>query len=188
MRRHTAVLLTAGFVAAALGLSVLVPSEDFQQGPYVEVIPALDAKVDSREFSITVMGARLADRVQTPEWTGMTPGVWLIVDIVFERRIDRGPITGSFRIGDTDYLLSERAELASIDGAASSQPGIPWAGSMLIELPTEALAKPDADRSVLRFATRSDPRLDGVLDYEIDLTALDHEKSVTIFEPERVAP
>lgn len=133
MRRHTVVLLTAGFVAAALGLSVFVPSEDFQQAPYVGAIPALDTKVDSREFSVTVTGARLADRVQTPEWTGTTPGAWLIVDIVFERRIDRGPITGTFRIGDTDYLLSERADEVSIDGLVLSQPGIPWAGSMLFE-------------------------------------------------------
>ncbi|MEO5919842.1 MAG: hypothetical protein ABIQ01_01735 [Pseudolysinimonas sp.] len=188
MRRRTAVALTTGFVGMALALSLLVPSEEFQQGPYVGTIPALDTRADSREFSVTVTGARLADRVQTPEWTGTTPGVWLVVDIVFERRIDHGPITGAFRIGDVEYLLSTRPDDASIDGGASSQPGIPWAGSMLIELPLAALDDPDAGVSVLRFATQSDPRLDGVLDYTIDLGSLDHESSISIFEPERVAP
>jgi hypothetical protein len=188
MKRLTAVGMTAGFVGLALGLSVLVPSEEFQQGPYVRTIPALDTRVDSREFSVTVTGVRLADRVQTPEWIGTTPGVWLVVDIVFERRIDRGPITGSFSVGKVDYLLSTRPEEASIDGGASAQPGIPWAGSMLIELPLSALDDPDASVSVLRFATQANPRLDGVLDYLIDLTAVEHETSISIFEPERVAP
>lgn len=187
MRVRTAVALTAGFVVAALGLSVLVPSEEFQQGPYVQVVPALDTRVDSREFSVTVTGAQLADRVQTPEWTGVTPGVWLVVDIVFERTIDRGPIIGSFRIGETEYLISTRPDMASID-SASSQPGIPWAGSMLVELPLSALDDPDASHAVMRFTTQDTPRLDGVVDFPVDLTDLDRESSLTIFEPERVEP
>lgn len=187
MRARSAVALTAGFVAAALGLSVLVPSEEFQQGPFVQVIPALDTRVESREFSVTVTGARLADRVQTPEWTGVTPGVWLVVDIVFERNLDRGPIIGSFRVGETEYLISTRPELASID-SASSQPGIPWAGSMLVELPASALDDPDAMHAVMRFMTQDTPRLDGVVDFAIDLTDLDRERSLTIYEPERVEP
>lgn len=187
MRARSAVALTAAFVAAALGLSVLVPSEEFQQGPYVQVVTALDTRVESREFTVTVAGARLADRVQTPEWTGVTPGVWLVVDIVFERNLDRGPIIGSFRIGDTEYLISTRPEQASID-SASSQPGIPWAGSMLVELPAAALDDPDAGHAVMRFATQDTPRLDGVVDFPVDLTELEHETSITIHEPERVEP
>jgi hypothetical protein len=188
MKRLTAAGMTAAFVALALALSLLVPSEEFQQGPYVATIPALDTRVEAREFSVTVADVRLADRVQTPEWTGTTPGIWLVVDIVFERRIDRGPITGSFRIGDADYLPSTRPDQASIDGGVSSQPGIPWAGSMLIELPLSALDRPDASVSVLRFATQSNPRLDGVLEFTIDLTALDHESSISVLEPGRVSP
>jgi hypothetical protein len=145
-----------------------------------------DQRVVSREFTVTVTGARLADRVQSPEWTGTTTGVWLVVDIVFERNLRRGPIGGSFRIGDTDYLLSERPDMASINGGASSLPGLAWAGSMLVELPLSALEDPAATGAVLRFATQDDPRLDGVVDYPIDLTTLDREESVTLFDPERV--
>jgi hypothetical protein len=180
--------MTAGFVGLALALSLLVPSEELQQSPYVRTVPAVDTRVDSREFSLTVTDIRLADRLQTPEWTGTTPGVWLVVDIVFERRIDRGSITGSFRIGEVDYLPSTRPDYASIDGGASGQPGIPWAGSMLFELPLSALEDPYASASVLRFATQSNPRLDGALDYTFDLTGIDRETSISILEPGRVSP
>lgn len=189
MRSSVSVVLTAAFVSAALALSLLVPAEEFQQGPFVQTVSVPNVKVDSREFSVTVTKATLADRVQTPDWTGTTEGVWLVVDIVFERRIDPGPITGTFHIGDIDYDLSTRPDTVSIDGgAARSQPGIPWAGSMLVELPLSALELPGADAAVLRFATQSDTRLEGVVDYRVDLTKLDRVASVTISEPGRVEP
>ncbi|CAN5450607.1 hypothetical protein BH09ACT4_BH09ACT4_10870 [soil metagenome] len=187
MKRRTSILLTAGFVAAAVGLSVLLPTEEFQQAPYVGTIPALDTQVDAREFSLTVTSVRLADRVVTPEWTGTTAGVWVVVDIEFQSRIDNAAITGSFRIGDTNYLLSSRPGSAAIDHGAFSQPGLPWAGSMLFEIPESALEAPRANSAVVRFAMSSDPRLDGVLDYTIDLTSLDRETSITLAEPQRVA-
>jgi hypothetical protein len=184
--RTRKVLLAAAFAAVAVALSVLVPSEEFQQRPYVLQAPELGARVDARMFSVTVLDTRLADRVQTPEWTGDTPGVWLVVDIEFERTLERGSITGSFRIGDTEYLLSARPDLASIDGGgASSMPGLPWTGSMLVELPLSALEDPAAGAAVIRFAVSADPRLDGVVDYTIDLGSIDRESSVTLFEPER---
>jgi hypothetical protein len=185
MKTRTAILIASGFVAAALGLSLLAPSEDAQLAPFVQTMPASGARVDSREFSVSVTDVRLADRVQTPEWTGMTTGVWLVVDIEFERRLDRGPITGTFRIGDTNYSISSRADEVTIDNA-SSLPGISWAGSMLIELPASALDDPAAEAAVARFATQFTPDLDGVVDYSIDLPALEHLDSITLFEPTRV--
>jgi hypothetical protein len=184
-RTRTRILLTAAFVAAALGLSVLVPSEEFQQGPYVQSLRALDTQAVSREFAVTVTDARLADRVQAPDWTGTTDGVWLVVDIEFERTLTRGSITGSFRIGETEYLASERPDLAAID-SASSLPGLAWAGSLLVELPLSALDDPAASAAVLRFSTQDDPRLDGVVDVTLDLGTLDHESSITVFDPAQV--
>jgi hypothetical protein len=134
---------------------------------------------------VSVTDARLADRVQTPDWAGTTTGVWLVVDIEFERRLARGPITGTFRIGDTDYSISARAHDVTID-SASSLPGISWAGSMLIELPASALEDPAANAAVVRFATHFSPQLDGVVDYTIDLTSLEHADAITLFEPTRV--
>jgi hypothetical protein len=183
--RGRKVALTAAFAAIAVALSTLVPTEEFQLRPYVVQAPALGTRVDARTFSVTVLDARLADRVQTPEWTGDTTGVWLVVDIEFERTLDRGSLTGSFRIGDTDYLLSARPDLASIDGGASSMPGLPWTGSMLVELPLSALDDSAAGAAVIRFATSTDPRLDAVVDYTIDLGSIDREASLTLFEPER---
>ena len=98
----------------------------------------------------------------------------------------------AFRIGDTHYRLSERADLATLDNGASGQPDLPWAGSVLVELPLSALEDPAATHAVISFAGSSGPLgggdLDGALEYTFDLTALDHEKSVTISEPSRVAP
>jgi hypothetical protein len=185
MKTRTSILIAAAFVAAALGLSLLAPTEDAQLAPFVQTIPASGARVDSREFSVSVTDVRLADRVQTPEWTGTTPGVWLVVDIEFVRRLARGPITGTFRIGDTDYSISARAHDITID-SASSLPGISWAGSMLIELPASALEDPAANAAVVRFATQFTPDLDGVVDYTIDLTSLERVDSITLYEPTQV--
>jgi len=186
MSTRRSISIAGVFVAVAVALSVLVPTEQQQQEPYVQQVSTLGERVDARTFSVTVVDVRLADRVQTPEWTGTTTGVWLVVDIEFERTIDRGPISGSFRIGDTTFELSRRPGTASIDGGAASLPGLPIAGSMLVELPLSALEAPGADRAVIRFTTAFEPRLDGVVDYTFDLGALDHEGSVTVFEPERM--
>jgi hypothetical protein len=179
-------------LAAAFGLTLAAPGDEVIQAPFVRAIPALDQRTATRTITVTVTDTRLADRVQTPEWTGVTNGVWLVVDLEFTRRISRGGLSGAFRIGDTHYRLSERADLATLDNGASGQPDLPWAGSVLVELPLSALEDPAATHAVISFAGSSGPLgggdLDGALEYTFDLTALDHEKSVTISEPSRVAP
>lgn len=179
-------LIGAAFVAAAIGLSLLAPSEATMNAPFVGAIRALDSPTTTRTFTVTVTGARLADRVQTPEWTGTTDGVWLVVDITFDRRIQVGSIKASLRIGDTRFALSERTD-ETIDQSAFPQPGLPWGGSVLVELPRSVLDDPDARAVVMRFASQDLPLLDGALDYTFDLTALDHETSITIQQPGRVA-
>jgi hypothetical protein len=182
------VAIAGACIGAALALTILTPGEELIQAPFAAGIPATGVPVDSRQLTVTVTGARLADRLQTPEWTGTTDGVWLVVDIEFERRSEVGGINGAFRIGDTDYALSARPDQASIDTGAYSQPGLPWAGSMVVELPLSALDDPQAQRAVMRFSAFDDPILEGVLDYTIDLTRLDHERSITLQDPQRVAP
>jgi hypothetical protein len=186
--RARPIAIAGACIAAALALSVLTPGEEAVQAPFVRGIPATGVPVETRQLTVTVTDARLADRLQTPEWTGTTDGVWLVVGIEFARRSEVGGIAGSFRIGDTGYSLSARPGLASVDNGAFSQPGLPWAGSMVVELPLSALEDARARHAVMRFSAYDDPILEGVLDYEIDLTALDHERSITLQEPVRVAP
>jgi hypothetical protein len=190
--RARGIVVAAACVAAAFGLTLAAPGDEVIQAPFVRTIPALDQQTATREITVTVTDARLADRVQTPEWTGATNGVWLVVDLEFTRRISRGGLSGAFRIGDTHYRLSERADLATLDNGASGQPDLPWAGSVLVELPLSALEDPGATHAVISFAGTSGPLgggdLDGVLEYTLDLTALDHEPSITIAEPARVPP
>ncbi len=137
-------------------------------------------------MTVTVTGARLADRVQTPDWTGTTDGVWLLVDIAFDRRIELGSIKASLRIGDVDYATSRRTD-DTIDRSAFPQPGLPWAGTVLVELPKSVLDDAAATSAVMRFAAQELPRLDGALDFTLDLTALDHQTSITLQQPGRVA-
>ena len=184
MRRLPTALLTGAFVAAALGLSLLVPTDQVQQAPYVRTIPGFDARTETREFVATVSRARLADRVQTPEWTGTTDGVWLVVDITFESRIDKASLAGSLRVGQTDFRTTSRTD-ETIDQPFAA-PGIPWSGSMLFELPASVLDDPDASSAVLQLATQTDPRLDGVLELTFDLASLQRERSIPLTEPGRV--
>lgn len=186
--RARAIAAGGVLLAAALGISTLVPSEELMQSSYVTRVRELGVPVDLRAFSVTVTGARLADRVQTPEWTGTTEGVWLVVDLEFERRVDRGGITGGLRIGPNRYLLSERPGLDAIDDGGFGMPGLPWAGSMLVELPESALELPGARDAVLRIGTDSDAFLDDVAELHLDLTSLPRERSITVQPPARVAP
>ena len=186
--RRAGIAISVGCLAAALALSILTPSEELTQSPYIRTIPAENVAVDSREVTVTMTGARLADRVQTPDWTGVTDGVWLVVDLQFERRSDTGGIKGAFRIGDTDYALSQRADTASLDQAGFGAPGLPVAGSVLVELPAAALDDPAATHAVIQFSANSDPQLDGALEYTLDLTSLDHEHSFTLNDPQQVSP
>jgi hypothetical protein len=186
--RVRSIAIAAACIGAALALAILTPDEELIQAPFARGIPATGVPVETRQLVVTVTDARLADRLQTPEWTGTTDGVWLVVGIEFARRSDIGGITASFRIGGTDYALSERPGVASIDNGAHGQPGLPWAGSMVVELPLSALEDPQARQAVMRFSAYDDPILEGVLDYTLDLTALDHERSITLQDPVRVAP
>src|SRR5690606_1034579 len=72
MRRPVAILAGVALVAGALGLSMLVPSEEQLQSPYTTRVPGFGERLELRTFSLTVTDARLADRVQTDEWTGTT--------------------------------------------------------------------------------------------------------------------
>ncbi len=181
------ILVGTAFVAAALVVAVLAPSDVQQQKPFVSVIPALGTEVQTQKFSATVNELRLTNRVQTPEWVGVTDGVWLVIDIEFARRLDSGGIDGSLRIGERDYRASARPDTASINDGAIGDPGLPWIGSMLFELPESALSAPGADVATLQLST-GEVRLAGVLEYTFDLGGIDRTDSITIFEPERVAP
>ncbi len=185
--RVPGILIAAAFVAAAIGVSLLTPSEETMQAPFVRMIPGLDVPAATRTLTVTVTGARLADRVQTPEWTGTSGGVWLVVDLVFDRRSELGGIDGSLRIGDFEYAFSRRTD-DTIDRTAFPQPGLPWGGTVLVELPRSVLDDPASGSATMRFAAEELPLLDGVLDYRFDLAGLEHLPSVTLHEPERVAP
>lgn len=186
MSRPIAILVGAVMVAAALALSLLVPTEEQLQSPYVTRIPAVGDRVELRTFTAQVTDVRLAERVQTDEWTGTTDGVWLVVDLEFSRTLTRGGIRGTLRIGDVRYRTSERPDYASID-AATALPGLPVAGTLVIELPVDAVRAPGADDAVLRLGTDADAFLDDVAELHIDLTELETVRSVTILEPGRVA-
>ena len=187
MNRALALLIGAGLAVAAILITVFAPTEEQQMAPFVRVIPALETGIASREFELTVHGVRIAERLQTPEWVGETEGIWIVADIEFSGRIDMTGIDGLLRIGDRDYLASARPEYAAIDEGAMSEPGLPWAGSMVFEIPASALGAPAAHAAVIQFAT-GDTRLDGVLEYTVDLAGIEREDSITVIEPERVAP
>ena len=188
MRHPPAILAGAALVVGALGLSMLAPTEEQMQSPYVTRVDGLGERVDLRTFSITFSGARLADRVHTDEWSGATDGVWLIVDLTYQRALTAGGIRGSLRIGDTRYATSARPDRAAVDIGGTGSPGLPVAGSMLIELPRSALDAPGARDAVLRIGTDRDAFLDDVAELHLDLGSLEHVMSAAILEPGRVAP
>lgn len=185
-RSRRAIAIGALLVLAAILLSVLQPTEELQLSPYASTIEELDTPYAARTFTVTVSGAQLADRIQIDGRQARTPGVWLVVDAEFVRRLTGGSMTAVLDVGGTTYGESARMDTDGL-GALPSQPGLAMAGSIAFELPESALTAPGADAAVVRFATTAEPQLDSALDLVVDLTDLDRVADLSILPAGRVS-
>lgn len=185
-RSARAVVIGAGLVVVAILLSVAQPTEELQLSPYASTISDFDTPYDARTFTVAVSSVRLADRLQIDGRQARTPGVWLVIDGEFARRLDSGGMSAQLTIGRVSYAMSERMDIDGL-GTVPSQPGLVMAGSVVFELPEEALTAAGAGAAVVRFAASTDPQLDSALDLRLDLGDVDRVAEVSILPAGRVA-
>lgn len=173
-------IVLAGILALAALVQHTAPDDDAWQAP-MEVSGQVGEPVTGRNIEATVWGARVAEKVETPDWTGETTGIWVVVDVSAEAVVDEfaaGLGTAELLIDGTTYSASERPDLGTLYRSSLSV-GIPTRGSLFFEIPKSALT--DAR---LLLAVNNDPRLDSALAVDLDLAALDREPLIRTERPE----
>jgi hypothetical protein len=188
MSTRTRVIAIAAAVAmlgAAFVVRLTQPSDEQQLAPFVLTM-APGQRAEGRDLTLEVTEVYLADRVTSPDWTGETDGVWLIVDATVGAKLGVTSPYATLTAGGVEWDASDRPDRAAL--GASLAAGLPQRGSFVFELP-ESLIDSDAGRSaVIRFATAFAVRLDSAIDLPLDLSALERRASATLQEPGVVAP
>jgi hypothetical protein len=168
------ILVVAGIVAHT------TPDEEQQQGPIV-VRGEIGDELTGRNIRATVTDVRIAESVTASNgWAGTTPGVWVVVDASVEAVVDdTGASLGTavIQVGDTTYSASVRPDRGSIAEAVLDV-GIPTAGPLMFELPTELVGSPEARDAEIHLALDDDIRADSMLVIPVDLTAIDVAGSI----------
>lgn len=179
------ILITIALVAAAFVIRLTQPSDEQRQAPFVTAA-VFGQSVEGRDLVLTAHDAYRADRVTTSSWTGLTEGVWLVVDATIGSKLGIATPYATLTVGGIQYTSSDRPDDAAL--GASIDPGLPETGSFVFELPLSAIEGPDATHAVVRFATAFQVRLDSAIDLTLDLTSLERRSSAAIQDPGMVLP
>lgn len=139
---------------------------------------------EARTFAARVESVALAEEVTDGDWTGTTGGVWLVVTLSAEVSGEPTQVSAALLLGDERYDASSRPGYTALD-ATRLAPGLAQRGSVLVEVPPEAL-RAHADDARLRFSTSENALRDAVLDVPLDLDGLEPEPLVELTPPERV--
>ncbi|MBN9607223.1 MAG: hypothetical protein J0G30_11495 [Actinomycetales bacterium] len=184
MRAPLAVAIVGVAVLAAAILVETAPSDAQEQHGAFPVALTEGERGDGRNLAVRVADPRLADVVVLDGWRGTTTGEWLVLDATAAARSSDALLVTTLRIGELSFAGLDSGEADTLESTLL-EPGLPWRGALLFELPADAAALPGADHATLRAALSSDPRLDSVLELEIDLTTLPHDAQVLVPSLER---
>lgn len=184
MNRVAAIAAVLAAVVVSAILVETAPSQARAQHAAFPVGLELGERGDGRNLAGRLDDPRLADTVLSGDWRGSTTGQWLVIDATASTRGTGARVSASLVIGELTYLSVDRSGVDPLD-SVQLEPGLPWSGVLLFELPADAATLPGADRAVLRVGTALEPRLDSVLELPLDLTALPHESRVLVPPAER---
>lgn len=170
-------------VASALAVAT-APDNAAVIAPFAITGPAGEP-VSSRTLTVTVNGVALTESllVKYRDLPAIdTDGVWVVVDTTISANLGtEGLGYVELWIGDVHYrvadVLPPPTPLQLTYGA-----GVPQRGSLVFELPREALDAPGAARATVVFLPRLDSSLDSAPVIGIDLTGIDVRPSIRIEE------
>jgi hypothetical protein len=175
-----------GLLLLAFGVTYSSPSQDERQQPF-GVTAEIGREAASEHHILTIHDVRLAREVELDGWRGTTSGIWLVVDATVEARVERIGLDAELLFGGSRYASSARPGTDTLDGKVGD-PGFPETGSMLIELPADAVDRAGSRSTVLRVGPGGDSRLDSLVELRIDLTALDVVERDELEPPKRGTP
>jgi hypothetical protein len=173
-------LVTLAFVAARTE-----PQEEVGFAPFA-VRVQLGQVGEGRGLQGAVDDAVLADTVHLEEWTGTTTGTWLVVRTRMATTENPALAYATLHVGERTWVASNRPGSDAMH-AAVLDPGLPFAGSFVFEIPADLVDEPAARHAIVRLADDGDTRLITVIQTELDLTALAHETELEIAPRERTA-
>jgi hypothetical protein len=163
-------------LVVVLGLAWVVvqttPTEEEWQSPIV-VSGAIGETVSGRNIEAVISDVRVAETVLASDgWTGLTSGVWVIVDASVSSVVDDyGTLLGTARlvVNNTTYSASERPGDETLAGMPLTT-GIPWSGPLMFEVPRDLVESEGAASAQIQLAINRDPRVDSLLAIDVDLS------------------
>lgn len=175
-----------GLLLLAFGVTLFTPSDDVLLAPFAR--PAeLGTEAVSEHHVVTLHEVALADVVDLDRWHGTTAGVWLVADATIAGHVERVTVRVDLFVDGVRYESTPRADRFTVDGGVADA-GLPRRGAILVELPRDILDRPGARSAVLRIGGDGDTRLDAVLEWRLDFTALERHSSVELDRPRDVIP
>lgn len=182
--RPIAIVGALALVALAFVVARTEPQEELGFAPFaVRVEPGQVG--EGRGLRGAVDDAVLADSVHLDDWTGATSGSWLVVQVRMEATENPTLAFATLHVGDRTWVASNRPGSDAMHSTVLD-PGLPFAGSFVFEIPSELVEEAAARTAVVRLADGSDTRLRTVIEAELDLTVLEHETDFEIAPQERV--
>jgi hypothetical protein len=170
MKRRLPLLGGIGLLLLTFGVAYSTPASELIEAPFGATGVEGD-RIVSEYIVAQVHDTELADEVQLGEWRGTTAGVWLVVDVTLEARLERTGVHAEVLVGGVTYRSSDRADSDTVDGPVID-PGFPVRGVILVELPGDVRDQPGAASAVVRIADSFDSRLSSIVEVPIDLTDL----------------
>lgn len=165
------VLLALGAVAIGAVAVASAPETEDIVAPFA-VRGEAGERVDARVLGAEVTGVRTAEQIAVANWSTSTSldteGVWLLVDAtvtVWQER--QGLSYAAVRIGGSSYRTFGALPGSSLVGYPFD-PGVAVSGSLVFELPREALELAVRKGLDVEFAASIDPRLDTVPVVHVD--------------------
>lgn len=180
MRRAAAWPIALVFVGAAYLVSATVPADEVLEAPFATTGEVGDRLV-GRTADVRLVEVLLADELEAGTWRGTTAGRWVVAQLVAAGVSRQTNLVAELEIDGSVFAATERTDDVVTDRLLDVM--LPVHGSAAIEVPTAVLESPAAEHAILRFSQRGDVRLDSVLEYPLDLTALPSRDRVRLDPP-----
>jgi len=171
-------VIGAAIFAALAGSAVVVAAAPDNDGITAPFFPkgAVGDTVSGRNLTATVGSVELTEYLNikyNDVGDTSTDGVWVVVDTVLTARLDTVILsTAELWIDDVRYRVSDILP-APTSLQLSYGAGIAQRGSLVFEVPRDALKAPGATQASIVLYNTGDARLDSVPVIVVDLTGLD---------------
>jgi hypothetical protein len=170
-------VIAIALVAGAWGITLLAPDENAGGDAFI-IDMSLGEHAVGRNIAATVLDVRAASTV-TGDAGWEATGTWLVVDVSIEAVASQQGgffADATLQIGDRTFSASERGPDDMTIYRTPLVPGVPQTGSLLFELPEDALT----GTATLLMATGYSTWGDSMLRLQFDLDAVERVDSVDV--------